>query len=374
MTTAVLTTATIRIERDALLDALKIAARAVGRTSHHILHGLLLTSDGEHLTITGSNLDVTITHRVPCGGDPVRVAADARSLVKVVGAMRPGAVELDVDTEASSLVVRSGKANARLRTFDADEYPRLTTSVDGGVTIGNLVAVLGRLVDAVSTDETRAMLCGINFQPDGDDLRLVATDSYRLHAYTLAGTPHFGSEKLVPGRALAELPKLFKPETPVVVAFADRLSCFTVGDTTIVARLIEANFPDTSRLAPDRAGVTATVTGKASSIVAAAKRVLSIRDSDTTPLRFAVDPDTGLRLSMVVQDVGDFDDEVDDVTVAGEPLTVAYNGGYLAEALIAADPADAGATILITDAMKPALVVNELDPGFLAIVMPVRVS
>ena len=51
-----------RSERDALVDMLATASRAVGGRggSSPVLLGLLLTCDGNSLTVTGTDLDLTI--------------------------------------------------------------------------------------------------------------------------------------------------------------------------------------------------------------------------------------------------------------------------------------------------------------------------
>src|SRR4051812_28643610 len=89
-----------RCEREALAEALSTAGRAAtGRTGAlPVLSGLRLELQGDRLSVTGTDLDLTIQLTVPVGGDgdggvvlPARLAAD------IVRSMGSGKVEVTVD-------------------------------------------------------------------------------------------------------------------------------------------------------------------------------------------------------------------------------------------------------------------------------------
>ena len=69
---------------------------------------------------------------------------------------------------------------------------------------------LRQVVSAAAVDESRPILTGVLLAAEGDGLRLVATDSYRLAVRDLPGTSVLaeGQQVLVPSTALRELFRL----------------------------------------------------------------------------------------------------------------------------------------------------------------------
>ena len=65
-------------------------------------------------------------------------------------------------------------------------------------------------MSAASNDESRPILTGVLLAAEGDGLRLVATDSYRLAVRDLPehSVLDEGQQVLVPSRALRELARL----------------------------------------------------------------------------------------------------------------------------------------------------------------------
>ena len=66
------------------------------------------------------------------------------------------------------------------------------------------------MVRAASSDDARPLLTGVLIAAEGNGVRLVATDSYRLAMRDIGGSDALAdsAQILVPARALAELQKL----------------------------------------------------------------------------------------------------------------------------------------------------------------------
>jgi len=172
-----------RCERELLADALATAGRAAtGRTGAlPVLSGLRLEQKGNKLTVTGTDLDLTIQLSIEVGGDrdggvvlPARLAAD------IVRSLGQGKVEVSVDGEEVS--ISNGRSNFMVRPLNFDDYPKLPTPASSSVTLpaAQFGDALRQVVRAASTDEARPILTGVMMTAEGDGLRMVATDSYRL--------------------------------------------------------------------------------------------------------------------------------------------------------------------------------------------------
>jgi DNA polymerase-3 subunit beta len=361
-----------RCERDVLVEALGTAARAVTSrgSSLPVLSGVRLELAGDGLRLTGSDLDLTIAVKVKVSGSEDGIGVLPAKLVgDIVRALEPGAVEVEVTDEEAR--IRAGRSDFAVRTIPAHEFPQLPEPAEDRVELDAeaLAEALRQVVSAASTDESRPILTGVLMAAEGDGLRLVATDSYRLAVRDLPGTSVLaeGQEVIVPSTALRELTRLLGDEDKVVLHLGERDASFEVGDVLLMSRLIDGEFPKYRSLIPQNHPNQLTVGREA--LLDALRRVRLLA-REATPVRLVMSAD-GLELLAVTQDVGQAH-EVLDAKYEGGELTVAFNPEYLI-AGIEVTPGDEIALETV-DALKPALIHATDGAEFVYLLMPVRVS
>jgi DNA polymerase III subunit beta len=360
-----------RCEREALAEALSTAGRAAtGRTGAlPVLSGLRLELVGDRLSITGTDLDLTIQLTLAVGGDgdggvvlPARLAAD------IVRSMGAGKVEVEVDGDEVNIT--GGRSQFSVRPLSFDDYPKLATPTTSSVTLPSAAVgeALRQVVRAASTDEARPILTGVLLTAENGGLRMVATDSYRLAVRDLADHQVLGADQkvLVPGRALNELQRLVGGGEELTMRLGDRDATFEVGETRLSTRLIEGEFPNYRQLIP--ASHPNTLTVEREPLLEAIRRV-KILAKDATPVRLQMGGDT-LRLTAITQDVGNASEELD-ATYEGTELTVAFNPEYFASGVEACS--SDSITLSTLDSLKPAVVRGVGNDDYLYLLMPVRV-
>lgn len=360
-----------RCERDVLLDALSTTGRAVGgRTGTIALSGLHLELTGDALRVTGSDLDLTISQTLTVAGDTDGVVVIPSKLIAdIVRALGPGAV--DVVVEGDEVQITAGRSEFSMRTIPADDFPRLGQPEGDEVTLNaaDLSAALKQVVKAASGDDSRPILTGVLLAAEGEGLRLVSTDSYRLAVRDLPGTSVLSGDQsvLVPSRALAELNRVFGDHETVSLRLGERDASFEVGGTQVVTRLIEGEFPNYRGLIPDTYPNELTV--NRAELMDAVRRV-RLMAQEATPIRLNMKPD-GLELVAVTQDVGQAQEALD-ASYNGDELTVAFNPDYLIDG-IEVTPGEE-ITLQTVDPLKPAVMRGADSEDFLYLLMPVRVS
>ncbi|MBA2280850.1 MAG: DNA polymerase III subunit beta [Actinomycetota bacterium] len=368
-----------RCERDALVEALGTAGRAVsGRGGMlPVLSGVRAELLGDTLTLTGSDLDLTITVGASVSGQadgatvlPAKLASD------VVRALPSGAVTVEVADDAdggAEARITADRAEFTLRVTSADEYPKLPITDADPVQLdaAEFARALHQVTPAASTDDNRPIITGVLVAAEEGGLRLVATDSYRLAVRDLAGvTVPLGerSNVLVPSRALREVERqLSSAKDTITIRLGERDAAFEVGTTRITTRLIEGEFPNYRGLIPS-SYPNRLVVGREPLLEAVRRVRLLARDS--TPVRLVLSND-GLELLAITQDVGQAHESLD-AKYEGTDLTVAFNPEYLAQGI---DVTPGDEVVLETiDALKPAVLRSSESPDFLYLLMPVRVS
>ena len=309
-----------RSERDALVEMLATAGRAVGGRggSSPVLLGLLLTCNGNTLTVTGTDLDLTIqvTDEV-IGIEDGSCVVPARLSTDIVRRLEPGAVTFA--DEGDHITISAARSTFKLQTYPVVEFPpvgktsepttHLSEAAFGG---GRPPGRAGRLPRRRPAAADRR--AGVAGRPV---VRMVATDSYRMAMRDLPGTNAIPGEEdlLVPARALSELQRLpggtigrGGRDDKVGVAASSNEITFWQGNVQISTRLLEGRYPDYKQLIPDHYPNRLHL-GKESFLAALRRVQLLVRDN-TTPVRLSM-RQGGVDLSVQSQDVGDAAEAVD---------------------------------------------------------------
>jgi DNA polymerase III subunit beta len=365
----------LRCERDVLADALATAGRAVAsRGALPVLSGVRVELAGDRLTITGSDLELTVTVELTVAGLADGVAVVPSRLVNdIVKALEPGAVELETGEDEARIA--SGRSEFSLKTLPADEFPRVAAVQGDEVRFDAdaLVGALRQVLPAASGDDNRPILTGVLLAAEEQGLRLVATDSYRLAVRDLPGVSVLSSGKqvLVPSRALAELSRSLGDGGELTLRLGERDASFSSsgesGGIVLTTRLIEGEYPNYQGLIPQNQPNRLTVAREP--LMEALRRV-KLLARDATPVRLLMSSD-GLELKAVTQDVGEGSESLD-ATYEGEELTVAFNPDYLLAGIEAASGEEI--TLSTMDSLKPAVVRTPASDDYLYLLMPVRVQ
>jgi DNA polymerase-3 subunit beta len=361
-----------RCERDVLDRALSIASRAAATRAAtlQVLAGIHLHLEGDTLSVTGSDLDLTVRVTAEVGGQEDGVAVlPAKLAADIVHSLDSGQVEVVVGDEGANLSL--GRSNFSLRTLVPDDFPRFEPPTGDEVTLvaAGVAAALDQVVGAASGDDSRPILTGVLLAAEEDGLRFVATDSYRLAMRDLPGTSILSRDQtvLVPSRALEVVGRLLGDVDELTICLGEREAVFTVGDVQIVTRLIEGEYPNYRGLIPDDHPNSLVV--ERDDMLDALRRVRLLA-TDNTPVRLVMSSD-GLELIAITQDIGQAQETVD-ARYEGEDLTVAFNPTFLIQGLEVCP--DEELRLETCDALKPAVIRGVEDSNFLYLLMPVRVS
>ena len=320
------------------------------------------------LTLTDGLLDASAfdfesaasaTMRVDAGTDG-QLIVPGRALLDMLGRLPAGTV--DVVADDRTLTLTAGRARATLPLMPIADYPALPAlpSLVGEVDGAALVRALKHCAEAASTD--RANLAGVNLSTEGDVLRVVATDGYRMHTFAL---PWTGGELglTVPTAAL----KAAQAATGTVALHADDSTMAVVSAArTTITRILARPYIRWQQLlfAPSH-----TMTVDTDALGEALQRAALVCQKGE-PVRFDLDGNT-LTLHAGQHDATRTIEDLE-VDYDGPQFCTAYNPHYLHAALA---PVESGRVSLgFTAVTKPALVTDPSMPDYHGIVMPVRLT
>lgn len=359
----------IKIERDTFAEAVGWVLRSVGsRASLPVLGGVLIEADGDTVTMTGTDLEISGEARIGASVEQAgKVLLPGRVLGDIARALPEGSVTLTADATMGKIVC--GQAEFTLRTLPVEDFPQISMPDATAATIdGKLFAsAVSQVAKAASHDEARPILTGVLLEATAKTITLVATDSYRLAVREIAWSGNgIEGKRVVPARALSEAVKAAEGEGEVSITLGESQVSVCAGGRTLVTRLIEGEFPNWRQLIP--AEVPSSFVIARDSFMESVRRV-GILAQQGAPVRLELNAD-GVRLTAGTQDLGEAAESAGG-TFDGEPLTVAFNPTYLIDGLHAAGSAEV--KLSLRDGLKPALVTSMEQDGFTYLLMPVRV-
>ncbi|USS89035.1 DNA polymerase III subunit beta [Fructilactobacillus cliffordii] len=373
------------INRQAFIKALGIVQRAISaKTTIPILTGLMIDVSASNIQLTGSNADISIQTLIS-GDNPDyeltisstgKIVLPAHFFSEIVKKLPNRELLVEVGDNFQT-TIKSGNSEFTINGLDANGYPHLP-EVDSEHPI-QLPAeifreVIGQTVIAVSKQESRPILTGIHFTLDHNQLLAVSTDSHRLsqRKVELPTAAEGDYNVVIPGESLKELSRMLDSEKDAIeMHLSENQVLFTFGKTRFYSRLLEGNYPDTSRLIPNSSETK--VQFAAPDLLAAVERAsLLSHESRNNVIKLTINPDNQVvTITGNSPDVGKVEEDLSPAEVSGADLEISFNPDYLKDALQVFGPIDV--EVAFTSALRPFTITPvENQENFIQLITPVR--
>jgi DNA polymerase III subunit beta len=364
------------VNRDQFLAQLGVAVRGVStRSAIQTLSGVMIRAadGGVELSSTDMEIGVRVKLEAQLESDGA-VVLPGRLLLDVVRSLPETKLSLEHRTTEQDVEVVSGTARFHLRTLPLEDFPKLPEPGDSPMQMpaGAFVDTVARVARAASRDETRPHLTGVLVSASGQELRMVATDSYRLSVKEtkLEQAVQGELEANVPARTLQELARVAGSSgaEEIAISALDNQVVFTLGDVVISSRLVEGRFPNYRQLLPESFEHELKVSGQ--ELLEVVRRI-SLLAQKNAPLRLSFSEGT-LEVSAQTPDVGEASESLP-IPFKGEPLEIGFNPDFLRDGLESSE-SDELALKLISP-LRPGLLESGDGEGkFVYLVMPIRLN
>src|SRR3954453_4926824 len=365
----------ITTQRDALFAQLQTVTRAAStRSAVQALSGVQVQARSSAIELRATDMEIGL--RVPLSGEVVRegsVVLPARLVVDVVRALPGDEVSLELRPVEQDVEILGGSAAFYIRTLRLEDFPPFPEAEGDHIDVPGeaFVQTVNKVARSASRDEARPVLTGILVSASAEDLRMVATDSYRLSVKeTRLEEPISGAfEANVPARALQELTRIVQHESAEQLDVSVRANqvVFEVGGVVLSSRLIDGQFPNYRQLLPDAYEHELRLAGGE---VGEVVRRISLLAQKNAPLRMAF-TEGELTVSARTPDVGEAQETLP-VPFQGEPLEIGFNPEFLRDGLEAVEGGDL--MLKLISPLRPGLIEAADGSGFHYLLMPIRLN
>ena len=328
------------VKRSDLLDELNLTQGVVERKSTiPILSNLLVEAKGSRLTITATDLELSI--RTSCEAKIKKEGAGtipAKKLFELMRLLPEGEIKFKL-LDNHWVQVTADRKTYKLVGMSKDNFPALPAFPHALVKIPakQLADVIAKTTFAISLEESRYTLNGALLVLKPNSITMVATDGHRL---AIVEKDHkfegFSTETrvLVPKKAMTEVQRLAAESGDESVEFAQDEShlFFQFGGRLLTSRKLTGQFPNYEAVLPRDANKTVAL--ERVELQEALRRVSQLADQRSHAVKFMLSKE-GLELSASSPEYGEAK-EVIEKEFKGETISIGFNAQYLLDFLAAA--------------------------------------
>jgi len=359
------------VREDVLTPLQSVIGAVERRQTMPVLANVLLAARDNHLTVTGTDLEVEL---VAASAVTVQQAGDitvpGRKLLDIFRSL-PEKTGVTLSMEGERVSLRAGRSRFTLSSLPAAEFP-LVEEINAQHTLSVPQSEFHRLIDkthfSMAQQDVRYYLNGLLLETDGKSLRAVATDGHRLALceMEISGQARVAQQVIVPRKGVLELQRILGTEGNVELAIGTNHVRAQIGEIRFTSKLIDGRFPEYGRVIPTNP--PRTVEADREMLRQALQRTAILSNEKYRGIRLTARPGL-LMLQAHNPEQEEAEDQVE-VNYKGEEVEIGFNVNYLLDALsaIEGDKVDIG----LTDSNSSCLIQGPGAAHTRYVVMPMR--
>ena len=366
------------IDKNIILEGLTNVTRAIGtRTTIPILNGIKFDLTNEGLSLLASDSELTI--KVFINEKDIKKIENTGSMIiqskfilDIIRKMPSDIITFEAE-DTSKIKIYTDNNEYSLNCYDINDYPHITLEDSKEpITIKaeTLKDIINETVYAVSTQEVRPLLTGINLKILGDNLECIATDSYRLAKKNLKLDNIVNStiNIVIPGKSISEFEKMLTTEGDVIMHIFSNKILFKYHNIDFQTNLLSGTYPDTNHFIPNEFAYMINLDLKAFND-AIDRASLLAQSKDKNIVRVVIDSKK-MTITSSASEIGKTEENLSIECSNKEKLEISFSSRYMLEALKVIK--DDNILLLINSDDKPILIKSVKDESLIELILPVK--
>lgn len=369
-----------RIDKEIFLKSLqKVQGIIEKRTSMPILSNVLLEAAESGLMVTATDLEVGMKSTYPAVVVSTgKITVGAKKLFEIVKEF-PNKEITFTSKENDWVEIKCGKVHFNIVGLSSEEFPYFPLIKEDNlfeITGSLLKGMIDKTSFAICNDDTKYNLNGLFTKVETNEsgenyLKMVATDGHRLSI----ANGHFEGKTgieletgvILPKKGILELKKITEEDNGTLLfGFMDNNAVVKQGDSYMVMRLVDGEFPDYKRVIPTSNEKVVLV--NKDNFTHSVRRMAILSSEKFKGIMLEISQDN-IKISSNNPELGDAMEEID-ITYGGEPFTVRFNARYLLDVLAVTETENI--EMKFKDELSPSIITPENSNSYLAVIMPMR--
>lgn len=368
------------ISTNVLLNNLIIAQKALStKTPAPYLQGIKLEVYQKEIVFITSNSDISIklsikdeTLKVESQGE---ILIPGKFFVDIIRKLEGETVEMSV-VDNNILRILAGDSDVTLNLLSVEDYPELNFSLnEEPIKLESKImkSIIRQTTFATSAIENRPILTGVNIRVEGEKLVAIATDSFRLSQKMIDIPKNMENMNVViPGRSLDELSKILETNLEEILIHLNHKSIlFEYGNALFQSRLLDGNFPETSRLIPMEFPIVIKFNKGKLFVAIERASLLSSKEGSSSIVKLNLRNDNIVEITSNSPELGKVTEKVYPLEKAiGMTIKIAFSSKYFMDALKTFNSEEV--YVKFTGEIRPFVIEGDNDPGLIQLILPVR--
>ena len=369
----------LKIKQNVLLEHLNYSIKGISNKNIRPILNCIkfeLLEDGLYLTSTDNDITIKTfieSKKIEEIESLGEIVVSGRYIYDIVRKLDNDIISIETVMD-SKIYIKTANSSFYLNCNNVSEFPIIDfEESEEPIIIKNNIfkTAINQISFSASTQESRPVLTGINFKLENNKLELTATDSYRLSKKKIELDQSLTQDIniIVPTRNLIELVRMMNDdnENLNIHVFNNKI-IFKFSTITLMSRLINGNYPDTSKLIPEEFEIKLLV--KLNEFYNAIDRAsLLTNESDYNSIRLESNKNLVI-LTSNIPEIGNVEEKLDVKNLNDKDIKISFSSRYMMDALKSLDCEEI--ELLFNNDIKPIIIKNSETDNLIQLVLPIR--
>lgn len=366
------------IEKNILLENLNNVAKAISiKNVIPVLNGIKFELNEDGLYLTASDTDLTIKtfikrDKIKSVENNGSIVVQSKYLNEIIRKLPDDIINIEV-IDGLKVMIKSKNSQFNLNCLKVEDYPqiKLEYQKDPIIIKGNLFkTIIKQTVFAISTQESRPLLTGINFKLQGNIMEVTATDSYRLAKKTISLNEFIKDEIniTIPGNNISELDKIINDDEDVEMHIFNNKALFIYKNITFQTNLLSGTYPNTNNLIPDDFAII--FNANYYDFFSAIDRASLLTQSKEKNIVKMETKNNELTISSFASEIGRVEETINIEKNESSNVGISFSAKYMMDALKTFD--DNELIVLLNSEIKPIVIKSAKDETLIQLILPIK--
>ena len=366
------------IEKNILLENLNNVTKAISiKNVIPVLNGIKFELNDEGLFLTASNTDLTIKtfikkEKIKNVSQNGSIVIQSKYINEIVRKLPDDIIDIEV-IDGLKVMIKSKNSQFNLNCLKVEDYPqiKLEYQKDPIIIKGNMFkTIIKQTVFAISNQESRPLLTGINFKIQGNIMEITATDSYRLAKKTISLNEFIKDEIniTIPGNNISELDKIIVDDEPIELHIFSNKVLFIYKNITFQTNLLSGTYPNTNNLIPDNFNIIFNT--NYNDFYSAVDRASLLTQNKEKNIVKMETKNNELIISSFASEIGRVEENIPIEKNESGNIGISFSAKYMIDALKTIDDTDI--VVLLNSEIKPIVLKSAKDETLIQLILPIK--
>ena len=366
------------IDKAILLENLNNVIRGIStKNVIPVLNGIKFELKNDGLTLMASDSELTIEtfieskyiNHIDSEGT---IVIGSKYILELIRKMPSDVVQFEME-DSLKLKIYSDSNQYNLNCMDPTEYPsiKLSSHKDPIVIKGSVLKeLINQTSFAISNQELRPILTGLNVKINGDYLECIATDSYRLAKKNIKLDNPIDEDVniVIPGKNVTELERILVDDEDVYMSVFNNRVLFQYKNIKFQTSILSGSYPNTSNLIPTDFEIIVQV--KRDDYIGAVDRAaLLTQGKDKNIIKMKIDKKKMI-INSYASEIGKTEEYLNIETDDKANIDISFSARYMLEALKTLKDEDI--LILLNNDVKPIVIKSLTDESLIQLILPIK--